>query len=277
MALRKYDDVTLNKLHKVQLEILDEFVRVCQKNNLTYFLVGGTLLGAIRHSGFIPWDDDIDIGMPRKDYDKFLEICNKELDKKYFLDCFDTNNEHYFPFAKIRKDGTIFDEEWSHHLDNNKGIFIDIFPFENISNPKSPWFKIRAIIISSITDVLLYKAKIKKVKETHHPLVVSVFNLFSKPINIKIQKYLICCCKDDNSKYISVLAGGYGYRREMNLRENVLPAKPIVFENKEYMGMNNNDIYLTNLYGDYMKLPPKEKRYNHMPLNIKFGDLDEEE
>ena len=79
MAYNEYDKKTLDKLHNVELELLNEFVRICDKNKLTYFLVGGSLLGAVRHSGFIPWDDDIDVGMPRKDYDKFLKIVTKEL------------------------------------------------------------------------------------------------------------------------------------------------------------------------------------------------------
>ena len=73
--LKELDNDTLKKLQEVELEILEEFDRICKKHNLTYFAVGGTLIGVIRHEGFIPWDDDIDLGMPRKDYDKFIEIC----------------------------------------------------------------------------------------------------------------------------------------------------------------------------------------------------------
>ena len=88
MSYKNYNQDILDKLHKVELEILDDFVKICNKNNLTYFLTGGTMLGAVRHNGFIPWDDDIDIGMPRKDYDEFIKIAPKELGNKYYLDCF---------------------------------------------------------------------------------------------------------------------------------------------------------------------------------------------
>lgn len=76
------DDLMLNKLHNLQVQILDEIVRICDSNNMDYFLIGGTLLGAIRHKGFIPWDDDLDIAMPRKSYDKFISLCNSEMNNK---------------------------------------------------------------------------------------------------------------------------------------------------------------------------------------------------
>ena len=130
MVYKEYDKETLDKLHQVELEILDDFVSVCEKHKLRYFLTGGTMLGAIRHKGFIPWDDDIDIGMPREDYDKFIKIGSEALGNKYTLDCFELNKKYYLPFAKIKKNNTIFDEGLDDK--NHKGIFIDIIPFENV-------------------------------------------------------------------------------------------------------------------------------------------------
>ena len=125
---KEYDKKTLEKLHKVEIEILDEFVRICNKYNLEYYLIGGTMLGAVRHQGFIPWDDDIDVGIMRKDYDLFIKYAREELGDKYYLDCYETNKEYYLPFAKIRKNNTIFNEQVSAHLNNHKGIYIDIIP-----------------------------------------------------------------------------------------------------------------------------------------------------
>ena len=110
MAYKEYDKETLTKVHEIELELLNEFVRICDKHNLTYFLVGGTLLGAVRHSGFIPWDDDIDVGMPRVDYDKFINIAKNELKNDYLLDSVETDKNYFLPFAKILKRNTLFIE-----------------------------------------------------------------------------------------------------------------------------------------------------------------------
>ena len=97
------EDSILKRIHKIQVEILDEIVRICEKYSLEYCLIGGTLLGAIRHKGFIPWDDDLDITMPRDSYEKFIRLCNSELNSKYLLDIYETNPDYWLPFAKVRK------------------------------------------------------------------------------------------------------------------------------------------------------------------------------
>lgn len=270
MKYKEYDKQTLNKLHQVELEIMDEFIRICDKHNLEYFLTGGTMLGAIRHKGFIPWDDDIDVGMMRKDYDSFINIAKKELNGKYFLDCFETNENYYLPFAKIRKNNTIFDEEVNHHMNNHKGIFIDIIPFENASKNDSFKQKIQAIIVRNITETMFYKNKIRKLKNCRKPFLVIIMSIFSKKQLMKIQNKISKLNKNDNSPYVVALAGTYGYQKETMKRNYFVPSKKIMFENREYYGMNNPDAYLTRIFGNYMELPPKEKRINHLPLNIKF-------
>lgn len=270
MKCKEYDDKTLASLHEVELEIFDEFVRICKKHKLEYFMTGGTMLGAIRHEGFIPWDDDIDLGMMRKDYDLFIQYAKEELDEKYYLDCFETNKDYYLPFAKIRKNNTIFDEEDSHHLNNHKGIFIDIIPFENAPHQDSFKQKIQAILVRNITDTMFYKTKIRKLKNSRHPVFVAFLSILPKRTLMKLQNKLMHLHKDDNSEYVVALAGTYGYVKETSKRSVFLPSKNIKFEDRTYRGMNNPDAYLTRIFGDYMKLPPKEKRRNHMPLKIEF-------
>ena len=268
---KEYDKKTLDKLHKVELEILDEFVRICEKYKLNYFLTGGTMLGAIRHNGFIPWDDDIDIGMTRHDYDLFIEYAKIELSKEYYLDCFETNKEYYLPFAKIKMNNTIFDEEENHHLNNHKGIYIDIIPFENAKKADSIIQKIQAILVRNITNAMFFKTKIRTLKESRNPLLVFILSIIPKYSLMKLQKIISKLNNDDNSEYIVALAGTYNYKKETMKRNILLPTKKINFENKEYCGMNNPDAYLTNIFGNYMELPPVEKRINHMPLKIEFN------
>lgn len=126
----------LIKIQQIELSILNEFSKICQKHNLTYFLVGGSCLGMIRHKGFIPWDDDIDLGMPRKDYQKFCEIAKAELPDDLVLQNFDTEPQCGLVFGKIRKKGTILSENYSYHINMNQGVWIDIFPYDFVSNNK---------------------------------------------------------------------------------------------------------------------------------------------
>ena len=122
----------MKKVHKVQLEMALEVKRICQNNNIKYFIIAGTLLGSVRHGGFIPWDDDLDIGMLREDYDRFIKIAQKEIGEEYFLQTWDTDSGFALPIAKIRKNGTKFIEQNSSKSELHNGIYIDIFPFDNV-------------------------------------------------------------------------------------------------------------------------------------------------
>lgn len=115
-------------------EILDEIVRICEEENLTYYLAGGSVLGAIRHGGFIPWDDDIGIMVPREDYEKFAEACKRKLNSNYFYQSIDTDARYVKRFAKVRKNNTIFQEKMFNGIQQHNGIYVDIFPLDNARN-----------------------------------------------------------------------------------------------------------------------------------------------
>ena len=269
----------LKKLHEVQIEILDEIVRVCDKLKINYYLAGGTLLGAIRHKGFIPWDDDIDLVMMREDYDLFIKKAPSILDKKYFLQCYETDNNCYFPFIKIRKNNTLFDEKELENIkaDVNKGIFVDIFPMETIKNPKSKTLRIKAMFIKNIWEVVFLKMGIyKSSKETRHPLITNILNLFS--LNYLKQKQIELLKKqnDKEGKYLTNLVGAYDYRKDIYEKDKIVTPKEVLFEGKKYKSFTDEDYYLSILYGDYMKLPPKEKRVTHMPKKIVFDTKKDE-
>ena len=135
--MHKLTNKELKKLQKIELELLIEFDRICNKHNLKYVLVGGTLIGAIRHKGFIPWDDDIDISMPRNDYNKFIEIQKKELNhNKYYFQSMETNKNFGLPFGKLRRKDSIYCESTCPIARNEQGIWIDIFPIDKISDNK---------------------------------------------------------------------------------------------------------------------------------------------
>ena len=127
-------EVDLKTLQNIELEILDEFIRVCEKNQLTYFLIGGSCIGAVRHHGFIPWDDDIDVGMPREDYEKLVEIAADELNPEYFFQNYHSEKNCGLIFGKIRKNNTILSENYSYHIHMHQGVWIDIFPYDQIGD-----------------------------------------------------------------------------------------------------------------------------------------------
>ena len=118
------------RLKAIELDILKAFIDVCKKNSLNYYLLGGSCLGAVRHHGIIPWDDDIDVGLLRADYNKFMEVGQKYLPEHYFLQNYRTDPEYYVNFAKIRDSRTTFIESSLKNLHINHGVYIDVFPLD---------------------------------------------------------------------------------------------------------------------------------------------------
>jgi len=269
MKMVKVDDDILKRVHETEIEILDEIVRICDKYNLNYYLHWGTLLGAVRHQGFIPWDDDLDICMTRKDYDKFLEVCLTELDDKFYLDVKEYNKKCYLPFAKVRKNNTTFGEKISNNIDNHKGIFVDIFPVDNVVDPNSKSTWLRSAIINQIYEVMYVKFKLKKINDCRKPVFCAILNLFPVSFLWKMESFLV---KKDNKKNTDMVCDFnimVSVKEEAFNRELLKPKK-VIFEGKEYMSFNDPEPVLTKLYGDYMKLPPEDQRVNHCPEKIDF-------
>ena len=119
-----------NRIKEIEIEIFKSFISVCEHLNLTYYVLDGTLLGAVRHKGFIPWDDDIDVGMPREDYEVFLREGQALLPEEYFIQTFDSDPEYLANYAKIRNNNTTFVETSVRHRKINHGVFIDVFPLD---------------------------------------------------------------------------------------------------------------------------------------------------
>ena len=128
----KYTEEQLSKIHEYEIEILEEIIRICEKHGIQYFSAGGTTLGAVRHNNIIPWDDDIDIGMLRPDYERFIRIAPEELKNGMFLQHYSTEPLTPTYYAKVRKDGTVFAEEHMKELPIHKGVFVDVFPYDKV-------------------------------------------------------------------------------------------------------------------------------------------------
>lgn len=140
------DNNYLERIHSEILTVMDEVVRVCNENNLRYYMIGGTLLGAVRHKGYIPWDDDIDIVMPREDFNKFIILCSKALQSPFKLQWITTNEKYRFLFAKVENVNTVFYAGLKYKEDVYPGIYVDIFPIDETNGYSRGIVRRKAII-----------------------------------------------------------------------------------------------------------------------------------
>ena len=257
----------LRQLQFIELELLVEVDRICRKCDIRYSIIAGTLLGAVRHKGFIPWDDDADVAMLRPEYERFREACKKELDKSrfYFQDHRNTRG-YRWGYGKLRRKGTLFLRENQEHMPYRQGIFIDIFPLDNVpdnyflrSLQNFECFCIRKILWSEVgkkADRRLYmrawysllsQLPQKAVKRFYHRLI-------HKSNQIQGRMVRILMFPTPNAEY--------GYYRCWY--EN---SRNIVFEGKVFQGIKEYDSYLSFKYGKYMEFPPEEKRKVH-PVSL---------
>lgn len=251
------------QLKKTLLEMLSWFHNFCIENDLKYFAVGGTLLGAVRHKGFIPWDDDIDLGMPREDYKKLEKLIgNKENGKYYFETPNTTRKGYYYTYGKLFDTDTTLVENSRDKLP--MGVYIDIFPFDGVGETKEEAIKYLSYV-KRFQDLLAIRVSgIRKGRAFYKNAAVAVarvipsFLFNDKKLLKKIDS--ICSGKDFNdSKYVANMNGAWGLR-EITTREIVGTPKLYDFENIKIYGIEDYDAYLTGVYGDWRQLPPEEKR-----------------
>lgn len=262
--MANYDIRTL-QLHI--LKILSAVDKVCQEHNLRYYIVDGTMLGAIRHGGFIPWDDDIDIGMPRKDYDLFIKHSEQWLPKPYELICGENSEEYPLPFAKVQDSSTTLAERIS--FQHIGGVYMDVFPLDGI--PQNKWKQKKFLRKYKFFKHILYfmaRDPYKHGKGVSSWLPLLLQKVYSRAqIQRKIRKIQMqydydsceyCINHDDGPK-------------------SIMPKKilgkptPVLFENQTFMGVEDYDTYLTYIYGDYMKIPDVDKQIQHNFHYIDFN------
>jgi lipopolysaccharide cholinephosphotransferase len=269
------DNTILRKLQFVQLEIMDEFVRICEKHRLSYFLTGGTALGALRHKGFIPWDDDIDIGMPRIDYENFIKLSDTELDNKYYVHCIQKNKNAIFSFIKICKKNTISVKHDIKNLKYNLGISIDIFPYDNAIN-FTPILFLQKTLYRIFSSLVLYKIDTEK-----NSTKARVMRIIGKPFPLKALQTLrqipLKIYKNVDTGYFVQWTGTYSYNRETFKKSDFYPLIKIEFEGKQYNCLWNLNSYLTQMYGSYITLPPENERTSHDPVLIVFDTATEKD
>lgn len=256
----------LSAIKSKELEMLDIFIKICEEHNIDYFLSGGTCLGAIRHKGFIPWDDDIDISMLRKDFIKFEAACKEELPYPFFLQTMDTDPYCGLVFAKIRNTQTEMVENYCKNVQMQQGIWIDIFPYDAIpDDPK----KRREYLskVSFLKNLYIVKSgysmpKGKPIGQHVAFYIAKLFALFIpiKTISSKLYKEMTRYNESQNCSCVFPVGGAYGPAKEIKPKGMLDSYCYVEFENRKCKTLSNYDEYLTQNYGNYMELPSEENR-----------------
>lgn len=255
--------LTLDEVKQTELDILIHFDSFCKNEELYYTLAGGTLLGAIRHKGFIPWDDDIDVMMPREDYNRMLQIVKTKKISKDFELLVPGDEGYFYPFAKVCNNKTVaeMDDNYSKH-----GIWIDIFPMDTLPEDNDNLRKLfkktrfwRAVVISMTTRLSGEKSAKKKIAK----LALKIYaNIYGKAKVVKKANQIAQSYNNTETSYIGGALWGYGSGERLN-RNDYLDSCEVEFEKHYFKAPKCWNEYLIGLYGDYMKLPPVEKRQTH--------------
>lgn len=253
----EYEVNEMTDLQKAELEILYDFDRVCKENGLKYFLTSGTLLGAVRHKGFIPWDDDIDVCMPVADYRRFCKIANKKLKSDYFFQNYETDLCYWF-FGKVRKNNTTCIESVWESKNIHQGVWIDIFPLVGVKGDKK-WQDKANRRYNSAKRMLKIKfdsmqgkkldGKKKLLKYIPVGAVRKVAAVLCYSIYKPFDKYENCCFMWPSGTF-----------EERYPKDYFAETVELEFEGRKFPCQKKWDEFLTSLYGDYMTPPPPEKR-----------------
>ena len=282
--LKKMTNEQLKKLQKVLVEIMDDIDFVCKKYKLIYNLGGGSCLGAIRHKGFIPWDDDMDINMPRADYEIFCQKFMEEFGEKYWLHTPEKTKNLGIAFARVRKKGTIFLSREDLTNTEEAGVYIDIFIIENTYNLK--FMRYIHGFLSMASGFLLscrnfYKNRkfyleiVKDDKSTKKIFGVKIFIGFllswiSVDKMTHMWNNINKMCKNNNSKYITVPVGRNHFFGELYKREDFCNVVTHEFEKRNFYVCKEYDKYLSHMYGNYMEIPKDADKETHIFLNLKL-------
>lgn len=248
------------KVWKVELDILAEFIRICHRYGLKYFLFAGSLLGAARHQGIIPWDDDVDVAMPRKDYEKFLRVAPDELPEQYVLLCPEKTVDLCVSFSKICNKNTSAMEDcwWQYNHKFEQGIFLDIFPFDNVPDSKL-CIRLQNLEIKLLRVLLLLKNGYHLSADKYGKFIANTFDIVRKLVGwINVQKLLnrhhrvTTRYNHHDTKYISFIANGYDPKIfcPKAWAEDLMDAP---FEYLTVKIPRNYDEYLTSHFGDWHK------------------------
>lgn len=276
--MKTYTDKELEQLHAVLYEILAEIHRICTKYDISYFLIGGSAIGLYYDKGVLPWDDDLDIGMTRENYNKFLKVAEKELTEEYFLSYMDTDPHTPFFYAKVKKNGTLFVEERYKSINMHQGIFVDIFPYDRVPNNlflREVHYKLANFVKCCFMGKEIWMWKYFGKCQINNPLPRSFFSCLmnrimnyciSKKTQYKLNVYIQTMFNHWNTEYYNLVVAKINYVPTVDI-DNTQTVK---------FGSTNTCVlqeWEKNLYLNYPNLHrhTKEEQCNHAPLILSFS------
>lgn len=269
-----YQQEEIRRVQKHLLDILKEIIKVCDELGIEYFLMGGAALGAVRHGGFIPWDDDLDIGMTRENYNLFLKKAPKYLRKDLFLQTYHTEPKSPFYFAKVRKANTEFVEYYCRDMDIHSGIYVDIFPYDSVPDnekERKSYYKsakrwLNLYIAKEVTGTSTTYTGFKKMI---YGCIRNILHIVTKPIPKKYLYYNLDKRLQRYNQQPTTYLGYGGLPKIQVRRKNIEQYGWIDFEGIRIKCPYNLEEYLEDNYGNYMQLPPEDERKGHAPYRLK--------
>ena len=258
----------LRELQLTELEIAVEVDRICHKHGIRYSLDGGTLLGAIRHKGFIPWDDDMDIVFTRAEYEKFFLACQKDLDQdRFFLQEYRTDHYYRWGYAKMRRKETEFIRLGQEHMQYRTGVAIDLFVLDHV--PDSIFARQAHFAVNYAIRKILYSELGKKAAPTaEEKMWYKLLNLIPKDVCFWLRNAISGIMNERQTELVAHLLYPYPKSCQYGIPMDIFAEyEERPFEGMMFSVVKEYDKYLTLLYGDYMTLPPEEKRETHNPAS----------
>lgn len=258
-------EVEIRELQMKLLEMFKWFHTFCTENNLRYYMICGTLLGAVRHNGFIPWDDDIDVGMPRADYIKLQELMRNYNGRYIFESMENGQPDFFYPFGKIYDTTTMLQENTKYRI--KRGVFLDVFPLDGLGNTYEEaverFYKIdrkRKFLLARTTRIRKgrkwYKNLSVILSQIIPPFIIDDKKILNEIEQTAREKSFAECC------WVANLFGAWG-KKEITAKHVLGNPTLYKFEDFSAYGVEKADEYLSRVYGDWRKLPPKEKRISH--------------
>lgn len=260
----------LKQIQKIELEMLLEVDRICKENSIRYTIIGGTLLGAVRHGGFIPWDDDADVAMLRPEYEKFCSVIDEKLDSsRFYFQNIERTEGYRWGYAKLRRKGTLFLRENQEDMGYEQGIFLDIFPIDGTPNNEI-LRKIHKFRCFCVRKILWSKVGKKVSKNKLQRTVYSILSMIPDKIIKKLYRGLILKIHPNTSEVVRTLTYPAPKKLDGYYRRWFAETAPISFEGYEFEGVRDYQEWLSFEFGNYMELPPEDKRKTHPVTDIKF-------